>query len=246
MRSPDYWVDQVRRTVRFADAVTSLHTLGARTLLELGPTGVLTIMARDSVPETTELVAGLRAKLPEPIALITAMARLHARGIAVDWAALLPGGRSVSLPTYAFQHRRYWPQADDTAGRGDTSTSASPARLPALDATVDIPDITGAASTESTLATQVRNSIPAVGHRLVLHLVRTVAATVLGYGTADAIEVDTEFHEYGLDSLTAIELRNQLQEMTGLSLETTLAFDYSTSTELAHHLHAALTSDPSA
>ncbi|MET8055005.1 polyketide synthase dehydratase domain-containing protein, partial [Streptosporangium sp. NPDC005286] len=45
------------------------------------------------------------------------LAELHVHGVALDWRAVLPGGRRVELPTYAFQHHWYWPQgAGDRAG----------------------------------------------------------------------------------------------------------------------------------
>ncbi|MGW1452887.1 type I polyketide synthase, partial [Micromonospora sp. NPDC002411] len=38
--------------------------------------------------------------------------------VAVDWTPCLTGGRLIDLPTYAFQHQRYWPAATVT-GNGD-------------------------------------------------------------------------------------------------------------------------------
>nr|WP_322756644.1 hypothetical protein [Frankia sp. Cas3] len=35
-------------------------------------------------------------------------AELWVRGVPVDWTPLLASGRRVDLPTYAFQHQRYW------------------------------------------------------------------------------------------------------------------------------------------
>ena len=39
-----------------------------------------------------------------------ALAGLHVRGARVDWTAVLPAGRRVGLPVYAFQHERFWPR----------------------------------------------------------------------------------------------------------------------------------------
>ena len=50
----------------------------------------------------------LRAGLGAPAAVTAALARVHVRGAGVDWAAVLAGGQRVDLPTYAFQHQRYW------------------------------------------------------------------------------------------------------------------------------------------
>ncbi|WP_335984720.1 hypothetical protein, partial [Streptomyces sp. CA2R106] len=53
-------------------------------------------------------VAVLRRRVPEVRAVVEAAGAVFVRGGAVDWAAVLAGGRRVELPTYAFQHERYW------------------------------------------------------------------------------------------------------------------------------------------
>ncbi|APU15491.1 type I polyketide synthase [Actinoalloteichus fjordicus] len=71
-----------------------------------------------------------------------------------------------------------------------------------------------------------------------LELVRSRTAAVLGYGSGDDIEPTKAFHELGFDSLTAVELRNELNAATGLQLPSTLIFDYPSPSVLAAHLYA--------
>jgi acyl transferase domain-containing protein/NADPH:quinone reductase-like Zn-dependent oxidoreductase/acyl carrier protein len=115
--SPSYWVRHVRDTVRFADGVRWLLEQGVRTALELGPDGVLSAMAGDCAAELDcderPLFAAplLSSRCSEGAALLEALAGAWAAGQSVDWLAVAEraGGRpGVTLPTYAFQRRRYW------------------------------------------------------------------------------------------------------------------------------------------
>ncbi|AXG81915.1 type I polyketide synthase [Streptomyces paludis] len=72
--------------------------------------------------------------------------------------------------------------------------------------------------------------------RFVLDLVRAEVAAVLAHDSTDGIGDDREFRDLGMDSLTAVELRNRLATVTGLRMSATLVFDYPTPAVLAAHL----------
>ncbi|MCX2928496.1 type I polyketide synthase, partial [Streptomyces sp. NEAU-W12] len=134
---PGYWVDHVRRAVRFGDGVRTLAARGATRYLELGPDGVLCSLAQDTFDALADdnrpapaAVPALRTGRDEERSLIGAVARLHAAGQPLDWSALLDGtgARRVDLPTYAFRRRRFWPDAapatPDTAPAADDGDAA--------------------------------------------------------------------------------------------------------------------------
>ncbi|WUG42436.1 SDR family NAD(P)-dependent oxidoreductase [Kitasatospora sp. NBC_00458] len=131
--APEYWVEHVRRTVRFADGVATLARQGVTTFLEIGPDSVLTPLAQDcldAVPDAARrdrspvCVPALRRDRAEAETLLAAVAAVHTAGVEVDWPAVFAGTGAVrvDLPTYAFQRDRYWP--DHTpADHGDLASA---------------------------------------------------------------------------------------------------------------------------
>ncbi|MFH8520731.1 beta-ketoacyl synthase N-terminal-like domain-containing protein, partial [Streptomyces gelaticus] len=122
--------------------------------------------------------------------------------------------------------------ADSHAGRSSTLLSGLP----------EVRRIIEAADTG-----QGRAPLSGLGARLVglsrgervevlLDVVRGHVAAVLGYADPGGVEVERAFRELGFDSLTALEFRNQLVAGTGLSLPTTVVFDYPSCVVLAEFL----------
>ncbi|MFE4355582.1 SDR family NAD(P)-dependent oxidoreductase [Kitasatospora sp. NPDC056800] len=139
---PRYWYANVRQTVRFAEAVEALAATGHRTFVEVSAHPVL-------LPAVQETLAA-RTDLPDPLVidtlrrdddgadrLLRSIGTAYVHGLPVDWTAVLPApadvrdaARRVELPTYAFQHRRFWPPARPAA-------AAPAAHGPAADPTDD-------------------------------------------------------------------------------------------------------------
>ncbi|HEX6342404.1 MAG TPA: type I polyketide synthase [Umezawaea sp.] len=96
----EYWLRQAREPVRFGDVLTAL---GTRVHLEVGPGSVLTPLVTEGLA-----VPALRSGQPEDVALLTAVGALSCAGVPVDWTAVVPEAAPVDLPTYPFQHQRFW------------------------------------------------------------------------------------------------------------------------------------------
>ncbi|WP_425454827.1 type I polyketide synthase [Actinokineospora cianjurensis] len=76
---------------------------------------------------------------------------------------------------------------------------------------------------------------------VLLDLVRAEVAAVLGYRGPDDIGAQLPFKDLGIDSLTAVEVRDRLAAATGLTLTAGLVFDYPKPAALAEYLVAELT-----
>ncbi|OKI44212.1 polyketide synthase [Streptomyces sp. CB03578] len=123
-----------------------------------------------------------------------------------------------------------------TSGRARPLLHDLPEARQAMEATrTDVAEDSGSAAV---LAQRLAGQPEAEQERLLLELVRTAVAAVLGYAGPDAVDAGRAFKELGFDSLTSVELRNRLGAAAGLKLPPTLVFDYPTPTVLARHLRA--------
>jgi len=107
----------------------------------------------------------------------------------------------------------------------------------------EVQEVPAAAPDRSDLPAELAALTPMEQDRLLMDLVRTRVAAVLGHSGVEAVQPDRAFGDLGFDSLSAVELRDALGAATGLSLPATLTFDHPTSTALVEHLRAALNLD---
>ncbi|WP_039890258.1 type I polyketide synthase, partial [Mycobacterium xenopi] len=103
-----------------------------------------------------------------------------------------------------------------------------------------VDDSLAAAKSKSALLQRLEGLPEDEQHAILLDLVRSNIATVLGNTTPEAIDPDKAFQELGFDSLTAVEMRNRLKAATGLALSPTLIFDYPNSAALAGYFRQEL------
>jgi acyl transferase domain-containing protein len=125
-----HWASNARETVRWGDALRTLHALGARRFVEVGPGTTLTDLLPVNVADPA--VTGLPC-LPDQIdevrGVSTALAAAHLAGCDVNWRSLFgTGARLIDLPTYAFQRERHW--LDTPSGPSVSSVQSAGQRSP--------------------------------------------------------------------------------------------------------------------
>nr|WP_229404327.1 type I polyketide synthase [Micromonospora sp. NBRC 110038] len=107
----DYWYDNLRQTVQFDAAVRVAVAAGHSTFVEISPHPVLTMPVTailDDAGVTGHTLGSLRRGDDDPTRLLTNLATAHAIGLPVDLTRVLAEAEVVPLPTYAFDHQRFW------------------------------------------------------------------------------------------------------------------------------------------
>ncbi|WP_156748467.1 type I polyketide synthase, partial [Mycobacterium sp. E3198] len=139
----DYWYRNLREPVGFHDRVVERLAVGECTFVELSPHPVLAPAITDALAQATgrsqsAVITTLHRDHPDQDNLATALAHLHNHGHGPSWSALYPHAHTVELPTYPFEHRRYWLNPTST---GDASgLGQDRAEHPLLGAVVDLAD----------------------------------------------------------------------------------------------------------
>ncbi|MFF3906975.1 HAD-IIIC family phosphatase [Streptomyces sp. NPDC001848] len=138
----EYWFTNLRQTVRFDQALQTLLDAGHRVFVEASPhpvlLGAVTQNADHKGVQGVTAVGTLRRNEGGQARLLQHAAEVFVAGVDVDWSAWVQGGRLVDLPTYAFQHRRYWQPA--TTGADVGTVGLDTVRHPFLGAAVRLAD----------------------------------------------------------------------------------------------------------
>ncbi|MFC8129717.1 beta-ketoacyl synthase N-terminal-like domain-containing protein [Streptomyces sp. NPDC057302] len=239
----DYWARHVREPVQFLAGVRGLCEKGVTTFVELGPDAPLSAMARECFPVAADTnrprpaaVAVCRRGRDEPLTLLTALAQAYVRGADVDFTSACDepaAERRVSLPTYAFQRERHWPDAAPALERATHVEEAEAGR-------VEEAEHAAGQAEHTVLAGRLAGLSVADQERTLLGLVAKQVAVVLG-SPSGTVETARTFKQLGFDSMAAAELSERLGTVTGLPLPATLTFDHPTPLAVAGHLRAQIT-----
>ncbi|MFJ7299035.1 type I polyketide synthase [Streptomyces sp. NPDC099088] len=231
-----YWYDNLREKVQFATSVRKVADDGFRVFIEMSPHPVLTVPVQESVEDLDDalVLSSIRRNRDEVASVVANLAQLHVQGGPVDLSPLFGTRHRVDLPTYAFQHRRYWLDSTRTTSAAETAapedtTSAPPAGEPP----VPLPQRLAALPEQE------------AGAVLLDHVLEKVAV-VLGHASGQLVDPDQEFKELGFDSLLSAELSKRLTASTGLKLRANMVLRHPSPRRVTGHVLSLLaTREPS-
>ncbi|GAA2408266.1 SDR family NAD(P)-dependent oxidoreductase [Streptomyces viridochromogenes] len=144
----DYWYRNLRRTVRFADTARTLHEAGFDVFVETSAHPVLKpaleeLLAEAEAPAGATVTGTLRRDDGGLGRFLSSLAEVHVHGVPVDWSRACAGGRRTPLPTYPFQHARYWLDTGTGTSGDVTGAGLRAAGHPLLGAVVTTPATDG-------------------------------------------------------------------------------------------------------
>ena len=121
-KSAEYWTRQLRETVRFSDCVNTVAQKGKTVFLETGPGKILSGLVRQNLAQDDSHIVLSSTRhasehIDDAVVFETTRGRLWAAGFDIDLAEAWKDEKRhrITMPTYAFQHDRYWIDPDSTA-----------------------------------------------------------------------------------------------------------------------------------
>lgn len=110
-----HWSRGVRQPVEFASAIGALSEFGVDAWLEIGAHPALVRSIQECLAESggkAAVLASARREREHESLLETAM-DLHLAGVVLDFKALTPSRRHLTLPTYSWDKARWWNESAD-------------------------------------------------------------------------------------------------------------------------------------
>lgn len=241
----EYWVENLRRPVRFTSAVANIARAAPTLFIEVSPHPVLVSAIQDTlnyegIPGTA--VESMYRHQPAWPWLLKSLAKTHVLGGHVNWNRLHEAGQLVRLPYYTWQHRRHWMNVGAAAppnGSERRQNTGEPGRVhgsfevrgdirlfdPANQAVVEM---TGARlqflaneCTPAAVSPPGGGVTPVPGGGTATPSqdgsIVNEAAQVLGL-PIDEVPMHMSLRDMGMDSLMAEELAARLQAKLGISL----------------------------
>lgn len=230
-----YWLSNLHQIVKLDQSVETLKNKGYKVFVEIGPTGTLLDRIQQILPE------GMGVYLPSLLSgksdwqqILKSLAQLYVRGVKIDWCGFYedyPHNR-IQLPTYPFQRQRYWfERVHENSQPPKRSVKQIESKLDGLKSnpTSEIPIKSHISNSAFSRESSGDNT------ELIQNWVVSWLAIKLNI-EATSIDTHKSFVDYGLDSLGAIELFQDLGNWLEHPLNPTLLWDFPTIESLTVYL----------
>ena len=116
LHDAEYWWQNVRQPVRFADALLDMAKSELDLFVEVGPHPVLAPAIKETIAKTggqADVLNSLRRGATEPLTITEALGGLYCAGADVDWTVLYGDTcEHQDLPLYPWQREKYWQETD--------------------------------------------------------------------------------------------------------------------------------------
>ena len=115
--SPEYWVDHLQGPIRFSASLETLIEKGVTHCLGIGPSPRLLDFGRQCLPQSEMVwLPTLQQNQEDWFKMFQSVSQLYTQGFAVNWHEVDKPYRrkKVVLPTYPFQRRSYWFEAENS------------------------------------------------------------------------------------------------------------------------------------
>ncbi|GAA0952503.1 type I polyketide synthase [Actinocorallia libanotica] len=257
LAAPDYWPSQVRSPVRFHDGVRTLLEEGIDTFVEIGADATVSGLLADCLAGQaagTALVPLVRDAGREAASVALAAGLAHAHGLDVDWTAVLgegPAADPALVPTYAFEHTRYWLDAAPAAALADRTLweaveADDPGAFTELVGDPGLPE-EGVRAVLAALrrwrgappgrpapdAPPSPPGLPEEDRRAwLVSLVLSAVADALGHAEG-GLDSGTDLTQIGITSFGALEIAARLSAVLGVDLPPGIALDHPSADALA-------------
>jgi acyl transferase domain-containing protein/acyl-CoA synthetase (AMP-forming)/AMP-acid ligase II/acyl carrier protein/2-polyprenyl-3-methyl-5-hydroxy-6-metoxy-1,4-benzoquinol methylase len=239
--SPAYWARHLRETVRFADGLLVLRSIGNRLMLEVGPGHTLsTIVNREGGAARAVPSLGYGGSgRSEVRAVLDAVGRVWQHGVDIDWTALhVERPRRIPLPSYPFERQRYW--IERRSGWGAVAPTPGPTPRQRQDGDEDVAEVEEHVAALPTYDRPgVLTDYVAPGNDIETTLAH-IWQSALGI---ERIGVCDSFFELGGDSLVGIRMHEQISREFDVELPLAKLFAFTTIRRMSLYIRVAR--DPS-
>ncbi len=230
-----YWVNHISQPVQFAQGMQCLHQQGYHFFLEIGPQPILLGMGRKCLPPdaaaTAQWLPSLRRGVDEWQQILSTVATLYTQGFSLDWLGLDKDDyrQKVTLPNYPFERQRYW-------------IETTPTTLPSIPAA--LPSLQSSQNTEILSRIQPASLETETSPEMIGKYLEERARQILNISPHHTLHWQQSILDLGFDSLSAVELLNQIRTDLGVSLETSEMMSGPSIAQLATQLTELLQNQP--